>query len=200
MLTPKELLRKAMQRLRQRPTLRLMVAAVQFKRKGCGNVSAYGKRSNDMERKAQAPACGEKEAKQGRKAVSGQGIGETLRAAGISRATYYGRRRRGWSEDQALSVPVNEQNRAGAVRKVGIGEKLEAAGISRVTYYARLRRGWSEAAALSVPVGESVGRPARLVMPDGQAAVDVATGNGVHRRTFYRNVRRGKSLKDAAGC
>jgi len=151
-----------------------------------------------MERKAQAPACGENESKQGRKAVGGQGIGETLRAAGLSRSTYYARLRRGWSEDQALSVPVNEENRAGAGRKVGIGEKLEAAGISRVTYYARLRRGWSEEAALSAPVGESVGRPARLVMPDGQAAVDVATGNGVHRRTFYRKVSRGMSLKDAS--
>jgi len=101
------------------------------------------KRSNDMERKAQAPTFGAIEGKQ------------------------------------------------------TVAEKLQAAGISRVTFYARLRRGWSEEAALSGAIGEKVGAPARLVMPDGRAAVSVAEQNGVERRTFYRNVKRGKSVQEA---
>lgn len=143
-----------------------------------------------MQRETQAPAFGAIEGK--------QSVADKLQAAGISRSTYYGRLRRGWSQQDALSRPARDLRRKPVHKqRRGIGEKLQAAGISRVTFYARLRRGWSEEAALSGAIGENVGAPARLVMPDGRAAVLVAEENGVERRTFYRNVQRGKSLREA---
>jgi len=149
------------------------------------------KRSNDMERKAQAPAFGAIEGK--------QTVAQKLQAAGVSHSTYYGRLRRGWSEADALARPATDLRRtAQHQQRRGIGVKLQAAGISRVTFYARLRRGMSEQDALSGAIGEKVGAPARLVMPDGRAAVSVAEQNGVERRTFYRNVQRGKSVQEAS--
>lgn len=126
------------------------------------------------------------------------GVYEQLRAAGISPSTYYGRLRRGWSKQDALAVAPRAENRKrGPDRANGIGARLRAAGISRTTYYQRLRRGWSPDQALGSPVGETVGRKPRLLMPDGQAAVDVARRNGVEQRTFYRKLQRGVPLKRA---
>jgi len=126
-------------------------------------------------------------------------LAEQLRENGVSRSAYYARVRRGWSKDRARSEPASAVNRSSSVdQDQGIGERLKAAGVSRVTYYARLRRGWSKDQALASPSDTARGRPARLVMPDGEAAVRAARRNGVARRTFYRRVERGGAVGRAA--
>lgn len=126
--------------------------------------------------------------------IQDQTITQLCAMAGIPRVTFYSRLRRGWSQEKALKEPVRERR---SISSRGIGRKLRSSGIGNVTYQARRQRGWTEQEALSVPVGGAKGRNAQLHLPDGQIAVHVAERNGVHRRTFYRRVKKGVPVERA---
>lgn len=66
-------------------------------------------------------------------------------AAGLDASTYYTRRSRGMSHEEALSTPVRAE--VGAAQRAA----LDAVGIARQTYYSRRKKGLSHEEALTKP-------------------------------------------------
>ena len=74
---------------------------------------------------------------------------------GISRYTYSTRRRKHWSIEEALTIPIGE-GRKTATDHLGnsyksISEMCHEYGIKRQTYSTRRRKGWSIEEALTIP-------------------------------------------------
>ena len=100
---------------------------------------------------------------------------EKAKANGIGYQTLWTRLRKGWSEAQAVGIPVHELK---AYR-----DRAEKNGIENGTFYSRIYQGWDYEKAATEPVKERDTYPEDAVVSES---------------SYYRRRRKGMSREEAA--